>query len=295
MAKAGVLFVGTGDGLVQYSEPGAMGRWIRVGHSLRGLVVSSLWLWADQPLIGLATAGDALYRTQDGGGTWDRVADGPVGLLTGGRAAQAALVCVTAGGQVWRSADAGVGWEQQTTSLDGQPITHLASVQTDPSRLFAAGGTQIWGSHDGGRSWGELGHVEQPVEGLAALPDGGVAVVYAGRLALLGAATQATPLAAPLSGALAILPGREPTLIAAVPGGVLRANLAAEPMAGEVVAADLAWPAGPVAIMAAPYHMDTACAGGGGAAAISTDRGRTWLPLKGELTDVQSITLSRLI
>jgi hypothetical protein len=295
MAKAGILFVGTGDGLVQYSEPGAMGRWIRVGHALRGMAVRSLWLWADQPLIGLATAGGALYRTQDGGGSWDRVADGPVGLLTGGRAAQAELVCVTAGGQVWRSADAGVGWERNAGALDGQPITHLASSQTDPRQLFAAGGTQVWGSLDGGRSWGEVGSVVQPVDGLAALPDGSVAVVCAGQLVVLGSAIPATPAALPLAGPLAILPGRELTLLAAVSGGILRAHPAADPAVGEVVAADLAWPTGPAALVVAPYHMDTACAGGGSAAAISTDRGRTWLPLRGDLVDVQSIALSRLI
>lgn len=295
MAKAGVLFVGTADGLVQYSEPGAMGRWIRVGHSLRGLAVSSIWLWADQPLIGLAIAGGALYRTQDGGGTWDRVADGPVGLLTGGRAAQSELVCVTAGGQVWRSADAGVRWEQQPVALEGQPITQLASLQTDPRRLFAAGGTQVWGSMDGGRSWSVVGSVDQPIDGMALLPDGGVGVVCAGRIVLLGSPDHATSATLSLSGPLAILPGRELTLLAAVSGGILRAHPAADLAAAEVVGADLAWPTGPAAIVGAHYHMDTACAGGGGTAAISTDRGRTWLPLKGELTDVQSIAISRLI
>jgi hypothetical protein len=296
MAKAGILMVGTGDGVVQYSEPGAMGRWIRVGHALRGALIRSLWLWADQPLVGLASAGDALVRTQDGGGVWERVAGAPPGVLAGGRTAQASVVCATAGGEIWRSEDAGVAWERVALlPVEGTALAHLVGAPSDAMRLYAAAGAVVWRSNDGGRGWAEVARLGGVVDGLAALPDGGACAASAGEVVLLGERGRALAPDLGVSGPLLVLPGREPTLLAAVPGGVLRAQLADGLASGEVAGEELPWPAGPVALLAAPYHMDTACAGGGSAAAISTDRGRTWLPMKGELSDVRSLAIARLI
>ena len=39
MAKAGLLFVGTEDGLLLFSNPNEIGRWLRIGQPFRGAAV----------------------------------------------------------------------------------------------------------------------------------------------------------------------------------------------------------------------------------------------------------------
>src|SRR5437773_4140454 len=112
MAKAGLLFVGTDDGVVLFSNPGAVGRWLRVGQELRGHAIRAIWPAADNPLIVLAAgAGMGVQRSDDGGQSWRETFDGDVTAVVGHHSDAVAVYLGTADGGVYRSADAGSSWE----------------------------------------------------------------------------------------------------------------------------------------------------------------------------------------
>ncbi|HMP41049.1 MAG TPA: hypothetical protein PKA05_11760 [Roseiflexaceae bacterium] len=67
MAKAGLLFIGTDDGIILLSNPGTAGRWLRVGHELRGRAVHGIWVRHDDPrLVVAATSGGATIVVRHG-------------------------------------------------------------------------------------------------------------------------------------------------------------------------------------------------------------------------------------
>ena len=51
MAKAGLLFVGTGDGLFLFSNPNEIGRWLKIGQPFRGHAVAAVWALPHDPLV----------------------------------------------------------------------------------------------------------------------------------------------------------------------------------------------------------------------------------------------------
>ena len=71
MAKAGLLFVGTDDGALLFSNPNNIGRWLRIGQPFRGQVVRAIWPLPDNPLVVFAAVqGQGLQRSDDGGQSW---------------------------------------------------------------------------------------------------------------------------------------------------------------------------------------------------------------------------------
>lgn len=161
MAKAGLLFVGTDDGIVLFSNPGAVGRWLRVGHELRGNSVTAVWPRPDNPLVVLAACGAAgLWRSGDGGATWAQAVDAPVAALPAGDTLVALggkepTLLLAAQGDLWRSTDDGATWERGTADapLNGE-ISALTPVGYHIDTAFAGtAGGQIYQSADRGRTW----------------------------------------------------------------------------------------------------------------------------------------------
>ncbi len=142
MAKAGIVYVGTTDGLAIYSDPGGTGRWRRVGHSLQGKAVRALL--ADDALTLIAVADGAALRTADGGQTWAAAPDGEAADLLD-LAGFGGLVVATAHGPArWRGAQAPAPGASAMAILAGKQETLIAAV---------AGGTSLVRSEDGGASW----------------------------------------------------------------------------------------------------------------------------------------------
>jgi photosystem II stability/assembly factor-like uncharacterized protein len=294
MAKAGLLFVGTDDGIVLYSEPGAAGRWFRIGQELRGASISALWAYADNPTIVLAATDTALLRSTDGGALWEPIHGVPSGLLAGSKADPAMVTCLAADGRVFRSADAGETWVL-VGSVPGTMARVLLAAADDQLALYAAIGNQIWSSGDGGQSWAEHDRLPGIVTGLAVLP--GRERMYATANGTLyqyrtgnWQPIVGTP---PMAGPLGILAGREPTILAALASAAIGRSSDGG-TTWEATGAEVGW--GDVqALVAAPYHMDTAFAGGGPAIAFSVDRGRTWQRMKGDSAHVRAIAVARLV
>jgi len=73
MAKAGVVYIGTADGLVVLSDPGATGRWRKIGHELVGQAVQAIA--AETALAVLVATPQGVLQSGDGGQTWHLAPD----------------------------------------------------------------------------------------------------------------------------------------------------------------------------------------------------------------------------
>jgi photosystem II stability/assembly factor-like uncharacterized protein len=299
MAKAGLLFVGTDDGIVLFSDPGGVGRWLRIGQELRGGVVRAVWPAADTPLVVLAAVeGAGVQRSHDGGQTWRQTLDADVRSLTGHARDPQALYLGTASGDIYRSDDGGASWE--LSPPDGRPVvcvTRLVVAAEDSRRLYAGLDTGgVWNSVDGGATWARYGTgLSGAVADLASAPDALYALAEGLVYRCTGADARWEQLesGAEPGVALAALAGKQPVLLLARRAAIARSDdggaswTMAEPA--------LAWEGDLTTIAAVRYHIDTALAGSaGGQLAQSDDRGRGWQILKQELPPIRCIAAARL-
>lgn len=118
MAKAGLLFIGTDDGLVMFSDPGASGRWLRIGHELRGSQIAAVWPLFDDPQLVLAGGPNGLWRSGDGGASWQQIGNEMVTAFAGAKATPqtveaqidgAGTIRTDDGGSTWRLSDGSTG------------------------------------------------------------------------------------------------------------------------------------------------------------------------------------------
>jgi photosystem II stability/assembly factor-like uncharacterized protein len=297
-----LLFVGTDDGIVLFSNPGAIGRWLRVGQELRGQPVHAVCPTVNNPLMVLAAlASGGLQRSEDGGQSWRSVFAGTVTSIVEHHSAAQALYLSTIDGEVYGSTDAGVSWvplAQAGRALDGAACLLVAA--DDPQRLYLGDAGGVWTSGDGGAQWAPYG-VESPraVAALVAVPaqPGALYAVAGSALYRCGGVAmrwERLDAARPDAGAaFAILAGKERVLLLAREAGLGRS--ADDGATWTPASFDAAWNGGVTVIAPAPYHIDTAFAGSsGGQLASSTDRGRTWQLLKQELPAIRSIAAARL-
>jgi photosystem II stability/assembly factor-like uncharacterized protein len=294
MAKAGLLFVGTDDGIALYSEPGAAGRWFRVGHELRGAAVDSVWTWIDDPTIVLATTGGALLRSTDGGANWIPLAGIPGGLLSSAKAAPALVTSLTPTGDVWQSHDAGATWVQIGALGYGAPHA-LLTLADQAETLYASAGRYLLHSQDQGANWQIIAIHAEPIDGLTGSLAAGVFACVGGALFHYNASGQQTAIGAAnpsFRGPITLLSGRDPVLLAATNTSAI-ARSSDGGHTWELIEAGTE-AGGATAIINVPYHMDSAFAGSN-AIILTADRGRSWQRLKGDLPTVRAITAARLV
>ncbi len=131
-----------------------------------------------------------IYRSLDGGTTWDIVQTEYEGSFWGGLALKDGSVLVVGmRGNVWRSRDKGTTWEQ--LAVETTPESLSSGVQLDDGTIILVGiGGAVLRSTDGGTTWDtELSQVDR--KGIAAVVPGH------GQLLLLGeSGLREKPLAA---------------------------------------------------------------------------------------------------
>ncbi len=177
MAKAGLVYVGTNDGMVMLSDPGATGRWRQVGHTLPGMAVQAIQAVTALELVVRTLQG--YQRTTDGGQTWEALAElttlpEPLSDVTleGAPPARLRTAAVADGRRVVaRSVDDGGTWEPATLPADRLlDVVVLAAAQYHPDVAWAGTtGGEVLLSKDRGRTWELVQEGLAPVQSLAAV------------------------------------------------------------------------------------------------------------------------------
>lgn len=153
MAKAGIVYVGTSDGLQIYSDPGGIGRWRRRGGALEGQAVRAI-MAADALSLTVITDADAL-RSENGGESWGPAAPGDAAALRGLLAHAGPLVATAQGLARWKDEHPPAAGAEALALLAGKQEVLLAAI---------AGGTALLRSDDGGASWHPAA-LGQPLQG----------------------------------------------------------------------------------------------------------------------------------
>lgn len=143
MAKAGIVYVGTSDGLVTYSDPGGTRRWRRVGQALEGERVRAI-LAADALTL-LVIAGGA-RRTTDGGQSWVAAPEEEARLLA----------LVDARGPLIATAHGPAQWHGEHPPAPGASAMALLAGKHETLLAAIADGTTLVRSEDGGATWGAV-------------------------------------------------------------------------------------------------------------------------------------------
>jgi hypothetical protein len=158
MAKAGLLFVGTEDGVVLFSNPGAVGRWLRVGHELRGVAIRAVWARPDNPLDVVACGSAGVWASADGGASWAAAPDAP-GIAAPGGAGFVALagkdptLLLASAESIWRGDGASWSAAAPEAPWSGE-VSVIAAAPYHMDTAFAGtSGGQIYQSTDRGRTW----------------------------------------------------------------------------------------------------------------------------------------------
>lgn len=301
MAKAGIVYVGTDDGLVIFSDPASIGRWRRIGHELIGSAVAAV-LAQSARLLDVAVRGSGLQRSDDGGQSWQPLGGGDLVALAAHPAAPQHLFALSASSQLARHDAA--GWHTLPSSAaPSPPATHSGALLVDPHSaervLVVLSAGEVWASSDAGAQWGLLGAGLPPARWLAASPgrpntlfasaNGGV--WRAGASGLWAAASSQIEVAA--GGALAVLPGKTEALLVATNAGVAYSMDDGEAWHAATLDAPLTAPVS--IIVPAAYHLDTAWAGtADGRLLLSSDRGRSWATVAQGLAPIHALAAVRL-
>ena len=115
----------------------------------------------------LLLAGEALYRSPDGGATWaDLPAQppGPVTALASHPGRPGLILAAGAAGGLSRSDDGGARWREASNGLPAAPADAVAIAAHEPDMLYVAfRGDGLWRSRDGGTRW-EFA-MDRPFEG----------------------------------------------------------------------------------------------------------------------------------
>src|SRR5215211_754828 len=173
MAKAGLLFVGTDDGAVLFSNPNNIGRWLRIGQPFRGQAVHAIWPLPDNPLVVFAAVqGLGLQRSDDGGQSWQVALDQDIAGVLGHHGVPSVLYTWTAGGELYASDDADQHWDRRVA---GGPAAvgaaRLVVAADDARQLYLAQADGVWASADAGATWARFGEqVPDGVQAIAAHP-----------------------------------------------------------------------------------------------------------------------------
>lgn len=305
MAKAGVVYAGTTDGLVTLSDPGGVGRWRRVAHELRGHAVHALQAQNALELLA-AVVGMGLQRTTDGGQTWQCLLDADVAAIAVHPAMPEQIFALTIDGTVQRSNNRGATWHAVLLP-EAQHYAAKLIAPYDPQHLFMAQGNVVLAGADAGATWSQYGAAfASEVTELVATPgpDQRLFAVAEGRIYRTDAGAQANwqPVA-PMEDVpvrrvvLTVLPGKQPVLLAAATtaDNLLLTRSEDDGVSRQAAQVNLPLTEEVSVIMPASYHMDTAWAGTtAGQLLRSDDRGRTWSEIAREAAAISSLAVVRL-
>lgn len=128
--------------------------WNEAGASLPGLDLHAFAVSPnDEGRLYAYSVGQGLYRSSDGGGSWDLVSsDVPLGTSALVELPDGTLLLAAADSGILRSADGGETW---SASREGIDIGVIFTIKADPGgqRVYAGTDRGVFVSTDGGQSW----------------------------------------------------------------------------------------------------------------------------------------------
>jgi len=271
MAKAELLFVGTDTGLLQYSNPGGIDRWLRSGHSLPGSDIVAIWAHPDDPTQLLCSDGEQLYESSDGGQHWSDPIELGITAFIASQSSPERILARTDSDAIL-STDSGENWRRIA------PADRIAAAN-DVLTLSTA--LRAHTSSDGGASW----QPDEPWRYRAASHDGVhvAGVSLTGVCTINGGAIEPAPISVR---AIAVCSGTAPRIICS--DGIT------------VWAYDQAWQRiadapGLILLTNTTYHPDRLWgADKAGTLWYSANRGVTWEAIKTQLGTINAIVVARL-
>lgn len=111
-------------------------------------------IWA-----GVRASAASLYRSEDGGASWQSVGppvdpfEGCAGIAFNAGSPDNVYAACGSPGRVWVSTDGGASWTDRTVGL---PSMNVFDVAHDGSRIFVGGSSGLYASSDDGLSWNAL-------------------------------------------------------------------------------------------------------------------------------------------
>ena len=127
-------------------------------HALAGSHVRALASAAGLPDLLYAGGQGGVFRTVDGGATWEAAAQGlpddaPVVALAVDPRAPNIAYAGTLGAGLYRTRDAGLHWKRMARGLTATTITAIAVDPADSGTVYAAGPSGVFKSTSRGRKW----------------------------------------------------------------------------------------------------------------------------------------------
>lgn len=280
MAKAELLYIGTDTGLIQFANPGGIGRWLRAGHSLPGSDIGAIWVHPTDPTNVICSDAAHLYTSSDGGQHWSDPVELGLDACVASRTTPSRILA-RSDDQAIISHDSGATWRR---------VGPADRVATNGDTLWISGATSAHTSSDGGTSW----HADTPWRRICTSHDGTHTLRISGSIDQPVWNLDDTTLPPPPLGphnpatiALAVLNGTPAKIICCAAGQCLTYTDSWQPVA--------AAPALTV-LVSVPFHPDRLWgADRAGALWYSTDRGVTWESIKTGLGTVNTIVPARLV
>jgi photosystem II stability/assembly factor-like uncharacterized protein len=307
MAKAGLLYIGTDDGMYTLSDPGGSGRWRQVDHTLQ-----DHWVCAVLPLDALtllAATSPGVQHSTNGGQSWQHVLPGEEARALSAHADNLAIVyAVMGGGSIQRSADGGQSWQEPAALPPRTPAAAPPLIRAgSPPHLLAAMDDCVWFSNNAGDQWQQHGDtlpaIISALAGSPAYPDT-LFVIANGQVYRMQGAGSSWEPAAPVTpqhyhlAVLAVLPGKPETVLAVeadgITGDVLLLYSDDDGTSWQRAAVDRLQ--GTLTVIApVSHHRDQAWAGTDrGQVLFTADRGRTWQQVTQGFAPVRSLAPARL-
>jgi ligand-binding sensor domain-containing protein len=299
MAEARIVYLATDDGLIQLANPGRSDRWREVGRALVGRPVHAVAAAPHDPLLAVARTADAVHRSTNGGISWEEIWQGHATALAFDE--QGTLYVGTEHGTLLRSMN-GAHWDEllradapirKTIVLVEQRI-----IFCDPHTIYE------WTSEHGQRFASFAPETE--LLGVTASP------TLPQHVTVVGEAVGTPGAARSLTGALVMLGGSEPVLLAGTQGTLLRSATGSDVVAerSEIGAAainvviinvaqpspfkDVPGPQHVTALVTPPRYLDQVFATtAGGELWLSTERGRNWTTLRTDLPPINDCAFAR--
>jgi len=162
-----ILYAGTSGGVYKSTNQGA--RWDKINNGLvspkelassRALGVTVMAVDPFSPETVYAATLSGLYKSTNGGQSWDRIAqslpDQMISAMVLDRATTGTLYVASREG-VFKSTDGGATWKALNKGLTTLNIRSLAQSPTDSQILYVGtNGSGLYRSRDGGETWDAL-------------------------------------------------------------------------------------------------------------------------------------------